>query len=210
MATTPDDDATAARLSAEQLARCRAVAASTGKPLREIAETYGYLRPAPSRVVPVLQGVLATTAILVAIGSTWTALHWWGEDRRRELEAAREKMALDAKPPPPPSRDDTPARIEAEDRLRSGRDALRYAENNPDLKPNERSTRLLQAADDFRAYLRVHPGSAAVHHDLARSLEALGRLPEALVEYEEAAKDPSYSGMVERRISELKKILAGR
>lgn len=196
-------------MTIDQVDKCRAIAESNGRPLREIAETYGYVRPASTnRPWLALLAFLAATALLSGVGSAALYLRSWRADKEKALEAARERLRAEASRPPAPSADPVAAHAEAEGRLRIARDTMRFVEDNyRDLPPHERTTRLDQALDDLNAYLKVFPESAPALFDRARVFEMLGKLREALTDYEAAARDPHHAKLGASRIRELRDVL---
>ncbi|MBI4566126.1 MAG: hypothetical protein HY716_15680 [Planctomycetes bacterium] len=213
---TPEDKAFAREalqrgwMTVEQIERCRVVAEENSKALREIAGTYGYLPRPPARSSSgVFAAALIGALVIFVAGSAAVLIHARRESRRQELVAARLHSELMAQPLPAPTPDGTREAIEAEQRLRSGRAALRFvAENSKTLSDIDRLNRLEEAVGDFTAYLEYRPTYAPVLYDRARAFDMLGRLREALADYEAAAAaDARHADMLRPRIAELRQVL---
>jgi len=146
---------------------------------------------------------------LFLVGATVSLVLWLRADRAVELENARIRAELERQHGRERDPDPTPRAIEAERRLMSARESLRYVDHNSQKLPeSERQTRLEESVAGFDKYLDYRPDSAAVYCDRGRARDMLGRLPDALADYEKAMElDPTLARLVTKRVEQLRTVL---
>ncbi len=197
-------------LTIDQVEEIKRVVEERKMPFRDVAVSFGVVReksPPPSP--PTIGCVLLGTLALFVAGSMVTLAIGIRESRAREVENARDRAEREGPGRGPGHGSDTVLRIEAERRLRHARESLRYVEDSLRTLPQaERVTRLEESLAGFDAYLAFAPDAAAVYCDRARARDVLGRLPDALADYEKAmVLDPQFTRTVAPRVRELRRVL---
>jgi hypothetical protein len=178
-------------LSIEQVEEIRRTSEEKKLAFREVAVAYGVVREKPGAdpSAPVWPYVIAGTLAVFAVGAILSAVATIAAMSRDEIENAKARAAMEAKEPPhdPSAGAATAEQSRAELQLRHAREAIRFVElNGRSIPEGERVTRLEEALMGVERYLAIHPESATVLCDRARARDLLGRLPDALADYERA------------------------
>ncbi len=197
-------------LTIEQVEEIKRVSAERSQTFRDVAVAYGLVREKRAAPAPPVWGyvVLGVFAFFL-VGSTATLVLWLRANRALELENARVRAALERQHGRERDPDPTPLAIQAERRLMSARESLRYVDHNSNKLPEaERQTRLAESVAGFDQYLDFRPDSAAVLCDRGRARDMLGRLPDALADYEKAMQlDPTLGRLVAQRVEQLRTVI---
>jgi len=192
---TPDDKEFARTclekkwLTIEQVEEIRRTSEEKKIAFREVAVAYGVVRERPGAdpSAPVWPYALAGTLAVFAVGAIISAVATLAAMSRDEIDNAKARAAMKEPPRDPSAGAATAEQSRAELLLRHARESIRFVElNGSSIPEHERLTRLEEALVGVERYLAVHPESATVLCDRARARDLLGRLPDALADYERA------------------------
>ncbi len=164
----------------------------------------------PDKTELILLACLGAALLSAIIGSVWLAFDYSRKERRSLLEAGRirSEMRLHEARTPPSAEGSSSGESLIEQELATAVQTLATVDADQAMAPDERSRRLNAAFVTFDAYVKAKPNDAPSYFRRGRCHDLLGRIPEALADYQKAIDlEPKLTADLSPRIRELRQVV---